>query len=51
MEFSRPEYWRGLSFHILEDLLDPGIERTSLASPALTGELFITDGLPEKPLK
>ena len=32
IEFSRPEYWRGLSFPSPVDLPDPGIE---LGSPAL----------------
>ena len=51
MEFSGPEYWSGLPFHTLGDLVDPGIEHISLASPVLAGELFIIEGLPEKPLK
>ena len=42
MEFSRQEYWRGLPFPVPGDLPDPGIEPTSLASPALTGEFFTT---------
>ena len=33
MEFSRQEYWSG--FPLPGDLLDPGIEPISLASPAL----------------
>ena len=40
MEFSRQEYWSGLSFLIPGDLPDPGIEPTSLASPALAGRFF-----------
>ena len=31
MEFSRQEYWSGLSFPTLGDLPDSGIEHTSLA--------------------
>ena len=34
------EYWSGLSFPL--DLLDPGIEPTSLMSPALAGVFFTT---------
>ena len=37
MEFSRQESWSGLPFPPPRDLPDPGIEPTSLASPALTG--------------
>jgi len=40
MEFSRQEYWNGLQFPSPEDLLDPGIEPTSVASPALAGGFF-----------
>ena len=39
----------GLSFPTPEDLLHPEIETSSLASPALAGELFTT-GPPGKPL-
>ena len=42
MGFSRQEYWRGLPFPPLEDLLDPGIEPMSLTSPALAGGFFTT---------
>ena len=42
MGFSRQEYWSGLSFPTPGDLPDPGIEPTSLASPALAGRFFIT---------
>ena len=45
MEFPRQEYWGGLLFPAPGDLLDPGIERSSLASPALTGG-FRTTGPP-----
>ena len=41
MGFSRREYWSGLSFPSLEDLLDPGIEPRS---PALQA-----DALPSEP--
>ena len=42
VEFSRQEYWRGLPFPTLEDLLDPGTEPASFASPASAGGFFIT---------
>ena len=38
MGFSRQEFWSGLPW----DIPDPEIERTSLTSPALVGELFAT---------
>ena len=38
MEFSRQEYWRGLPCPSPEDLLDPGIEPMSSASPELQGD-------------
>ena len=43
VEFSRQEYWEG-GCHFLNpsDLPDPGIEPSSLASPALGGEFFTT---------
>ena len=37
MEFSRPEYWSGLSFPSPEDLPNPGIEPRS---PALQADSF-----------
>jgi len=37
MEFSRQEYWSGLTFAPLQDLPDPGIEPVSPASSALAG--------------
>ena len=40
--FSRQEYWSGLPYPPPGDLLDPGIEPTSLVSPALAGG-FLTD--------
>ena len=42
MKFSRQKYWSGLPFSPPEDLPDPGIEPTSLASPALAGRFFTT---------
>ena len=42
MEFSRQEYWSGLSFPTPGDLPDPGIEPTSVAFPALAGRFFTT---------
>ena len=48
MEFSRQEYWSGLPFPTPGDLPDPGIEPTSLASPALAGGFFTTEP-PGKP--
>ena len=40
MGFPRQEYWSGLLFPPPRDLPDPGIEPTSLVSPALAGRLF-----------
>ena len=48
MEFSREEYWSGLPFPSLGDIPDPGIQPTSLASPALPGRFFTTEP-PGKP--
>ena len=42
IEFSRQEYWSGLSLHSPGDLQDPGIEPTFLTFPALAGGFFIT---------
>ena len=42
MEFSRQEDWDGLPFPIPGDLLAPGIELVSLASPELAGIFFTT---------
>ena len=42
MGFLRQEYWSGLSFPTPGDLLNPGIEPTSLVSPALAGGFFTT---------
>ena len=49
MGFSRQEYWSGLPFPPPGDLLDPGIETESLASPVLAGGFFTTMP-PGKPL-
>ena len=48
-EFSRQEYWSGLPFPLLGDLLNPGMEPTSPVSPALAGRFFTTES-PGKPL-
>ena len=48
MEFFRQEYWSVLLFTTPEDLPDPGIEPTSLVSPALAAR-FCTTKLPGKP--
>ena len=40
MGFSRQEYWSGLPCLRPEDLSDPGVEPTSLMSPALASGLF-----------
>ena len=50
MKFSRQKYWSGLPFSPPEDLPDPGIEPTSLASPALAGRFFTTVP-PGKPIQ
>ena len=42
MGFSWQEYWSQLSFPSPGDLPNPGIEPTSLMSPALLGRFFIT---------
>ena len=42
MEFSRQEYWSGMPFRTPGDLPHPGIEHTSLPSPALAGRFFTT---------
>ena len=46
MGFLRQEYWSGLPFHFLEDLLDPGVK---LSPPVLADGFFISEPL-EKPL-
>ena len=47
--FSRQEYWRGLPCPPPGDLPDPGIEPTSLISPALAGGFFTTSATQEAP--
>ena len=42
MEFSRQEYWSGLSFPSPGYLPDPGVQLASPASPALAGGFFTT---------
>ena len=42
MRFSRQEYWNGLPCPPPGDLPDPGMEPTSLRSPALAGGFFTT---------
>ena len=42
MGFSRQEYWRGLPCPPPRDLPNPGIEPSSLMSPALAGRFFTT---------
>ena len=42
MRFSRQEYSSGLPYPPPGDLLDPGIEPTSLVSPALAGRFLTT---------
>ena len=42
MRFSRQEYWSGLPRPSLGDLPDPGIEPTSLMSPALASGFLTT---------
>ena len=51
MRFSRQEYWRELPCPPSEDLPDPGIELTSLTSPALAGGFLTTSTTWEAPLK
>ena len=43
MEFSRQQYWSGLSFPTPEDLPNARIKATSPVSPALEGGLFTTE--------
>ena len=42
VELSRQEYWSGLLFPTAGDLPNPGIEHSSLASPALAHRFFTT---------
>ena len=45
MEFSRQEYWSGLSFPSLGVLSNPGIKPVSLVSPDLSGGFFTTSAI------
>ena len=47
--FSRREYWNGLPCPSPGDLPDPGIEPTTLRSPALAGGFFTTSATWEAP--
>ena len=49
MEFSRQEYFSGLPCPSPEDLPNPGIEPTSLMSPALAGGFFTSCATWEAP--
>ena len=49
MEFSKQESWSGLPFPSPEDLPNPGIAPTSLASPTLADRFFTTVS-PGKPM-
>ena len=40
VEFSRPEYWRGVPFPSPGDFSNPVIKPRSLVSPALAGRFF-----------
>ena len=51
VEFSRQEYWSGLSCPSPGNLPDPGIEPVSLTSPALAGGFFTISATWEDPLK
>ena len=42
MGFSRQEYWSGLQLSTPKYLPDPGVDPTSLVSPALAGGFFTT---------
>ena len=47
--FPRQEYWSGMPFPPSSNLLYPGIEPASLASPALAGGFFTTSATWEAP--
>ena len=49
MEFSRQECWSGLPSPSPGNLANPGIEPTSLMSPALAGQFFTTGTTWEAP--
>ena len=48
MEFSREEYWSGLTFPTPGDLPSPGIKPAAPVSPSLAGGFFTTEP-PGKP--
>ena len=48
MGFPRQEYWSGLPFPSPGNLPNSWIEPTSIASPALAGEFFITSAPAEE---
>ena len=50
MRFSRQEYWSELLLPTPGDLPNPGMEPTSLVSPALTGRFFPASATWESPL-
>ena len=50
MRSSRQEYWSELPFPTPGNLLDPGIELTSLMSTALVGRFFTTSAIWEAPM-
>ena len=52
MEFSRQEYWMGVSFPPSGDLPDPGIEPVSPVGPVLVGGFifYLPPGGQEAPL-
>ena len=50
MGFFRQEYWSGLPFPSPGDLPDPGMEPTSLMSPALADGFFTTSATWEAPV-
>ena len=49
LEFSRQEYWSEVPFPTPGDLSYPGIEPTSLESPALAGGFFTSSTIWEDP--
>ena len=49
MRVSRQEYWNGLPCPPPGNFSDPGIEPTSLMSPALAGRFFTTSATSEAP--
>ena len=49
MGFSRQEYWSGLPCPPPGDLPNPGVEPSSLMSPALAGRFFTTNATWEGP--